>query len=52
MAGRERGAIGDGEQSLAFANDFIDSMKHEVRLYDEQGRQPVLDMIDRCMEQG
>ena len=27
-------------------------MKHEVWLYDEQWRQPVLDMIDRCMGQG
>ena len=107
---QKKGAIGDGEQSLAFANDFIDSMKnlnprtisrefysdyvtplendihvdgtmvhvvyalkmgekygrryrrhfrdpdihefdmkHEVWLYDEQWRQPVLDMIDECM---
>ena len=110
---QKKGAIGDGEQSLAFANAFIDSMarlnpktisrefysdyvtpleddihadgttvhvvyalqmgekygaryrrhfrapdihefdmKHEVWLYDERWRQPVLDMIDRCMEQG
>ena len=107
---QKKGAIGDGEQSLAFANDFIDSMKrlnpktisrefysdyvtpleddihvdgttvhiiyalkmgekygrryrqhfrdpdihefdmkHEVWLYDDLWRQPVLDMIDDCM---
>jgi hypothetical protein len=107
---QKKGAIGDGEKSLAFANDFIDNMKclnprtisrefysdyvtpleddihadgttvhviyalkmgekygeryrrhfrnpdvhefdmkHEVWLYDDQWKQPVLNMIDDCM---
>ena len=108
---QKKGAIGDGEQSLAFANDFIDNMaqlnpktisrefysdyitpledgihaegttvhivyalkmgekylkrylrhfrdpnirefdmKHEVRLYDDTWKGPVMDMIGQCME--
>ena len=107
---QKKGAIGDGEQSLAFANDFIDNMaqlnpktisrefysdyitplgdgirtdgttvhivyalkmgekylkryqrhfrdpdihtfdmKHEIWLYDEKWKAPVMDMIDQCM---
>ena len=108
---QKKGAIGDGDKSLEFANDFIDSMKtlhpktinrqfysdyvtplgddihvdgttvhiiyalqmgekygrryrqhfrdpdirefdmkHEVWLYDETWKKPVLDMIDECMQ--
>ena len=110
---QKKGAIGDGEKSLEFANDFIDNMKtlnpktisrefysdyitplendihvdgttvhiiyalkmgekygkryrqhfrnpdihgfdmkHEVWLYDDTWRKPVMDMIDRCMDCG
>ena len=110
---QKKGAIGDGEKSLKFANDFIDNMKnlnpktisrefysdyitplendihvdgttvhiiyalkmgekygkryrqhfrdpdihefdmkHEVWLYDDIWRKPVMDMIDRCMSYG
>ena len=108
---QQKGAIGDGDKSLDFANDFIDNMKtlhpktisrqfysdyvtplandihvegttvhiiyalqmgekygrryrqhfrdpdirefdmkHEVWLYDDKWRKPVLDMIDECMQ--
>jgi hypothetical protein len=108
---QQKGAIGDGDKSLDFANDFIDNMKilhpktisrqfysdyvtpladdihvdgtavhiiyalqmgekygkryrqhfrdpdihefdmkHEVWLYDDKWKQPVLDMIDECMQ--